>query len=384
MRAVHFGAGNIGRGFIGQILFRSNYEICFVDVNETLVNLLQTRHEYTVSLADESHETMVVRNVTALSGNDMENVAEAIAQADLVTTAVGVNILKHIAPTISAGIALRITRKAPPLHVIACENAIKASSQLKEHIYTQLTDDLKAQAERFTAFPNAAVDRIVPVQHNDDPLHVTVEPFFEWIIDRSQMIGKFTPLRGVHYVDDLLPYIERKLFTVNTGHCCAAYLGYLSGQTTIQQALADPGICDQVTQVMEETGALLVAKHNFDANDHKRYINKIVARFRNPYLTDEVVRVGRSPIRKLSPNDRLVKPALEAYNRGFSIDHLTAAIAAGLLFDFPGDPEAVELQQTIQEKGLSQAITYYTQIEPGHPVHQLVLDQVRQLQSKSQ
>lgn len=383
MKAVHFGAGNIGRGFIGLLLSRSGYEVCFVDVNDTLVSQLQQRGEYTVTLATEAHDAAVVSGVTAINGKDLDQVAEAVANADLVTTAVGVTILKHIAAGIARGIELRLSRSGAPLHVIACENAIGGSSQLKEHVYSHLSEALRGKADQFVAFPDAAVDRIVPIQHHEDPLKVTVEPFYEWVVDRSSMIEGFTEVKGVHYVDELTPYIERKLFTVNTGHCTAAYLGYLKGFSTIQESMADEEITLQVRQVLEETGELLVKKYGFDPVEHKAYIHKILDRFRNPYLTDEVERVGRSPIRKLSPNDRLVRPALQAFELGIQPNQLALAMAAALLFDNAEDSEAVELQSAIQALGVSRAVTQYTGVPEEHPVHALILNHVHQLKQKA-
>jgi mannitol-1-phosphate 5-dehydrogenase len=384
MRAIHFGAGNIGRGFIGLLLTRSGYEVCFVDVNDTLVSLLQQRGEYSVSLANESNETTQVSHVTALNGKDIEKVAQAVANADLITTAVGVNILKHIAEGIAKGIEIRVGKTTAPLHVIACENAIGGSTQLKEHVYAHLSEEARSKADKQVAFPDAAVDRIVPIQHHEDPLQVTVEPFYEWVVDRSAMIPGFKEIEGVHYVDKLEPYIERKLFTVNTGHCSAAYLGYLQGFSTIQETMADPDITSQVQQVLGVTGALLVDKYKFDVGEHEAYIHKILDRFRNPYLTDEVVRVGRSPIRKLSSNDRLVRPALQALERGIDTRYLGMVMAAALLFDYEEDPEAVELQAAIQSMGLSDAITKYTGIAEEHPIHAIIREQYGRLQKQVQ
>jgi mannitol-1-phosphate 5-dehydrogenase len=295
-----------------------------------------------------------------------------------VTTAVGVNILKHIAEGIARGIEKRITLNHEPLHVIACENAIGGSSQLKEHVYSHLSEEIRLKADEHAAFPDAAVDRIVPIQHHEDPLHVTVEPFYEWVVDRSGIIKGFKEIEGVHYVDELEPYIERKLFTVNTGHCCAAYLGYLKGYSTIQQTMKDSLITSKVEKVMEETGALLVNKYGFDPGEHKHYRDTILDRFRNPYLTDEVVRVGRSPIRKLSPNDRLVLPALQAFERGIEPQNLAMAMAAALRFDVEEDPEALELQESIRTLGVSETVTKYTGIAAGHPVYALIMEQYDQ------
>lgn len=380
MKAVHFGAGNIGRGFIGLLLSQAGYEVCFVDVNEAFVAQLKERGEYPVTLASDGQETVLVKNVTALSSvTQADEVAAAIAEADLVTTAVGVSILKHIAGVVAEGIQRRVAVSDLPLHVIACENAIGGSAQLKELVYAKLDEVTRAKADASVAFPNAAVDRIVPLQQHEDILKVVVEPFYEWVVDASQMIPGYTPVEGVHYVENLEPYIERKLFTVNTGHCSAAYLGYLRGYETIQQAMADEGLTGLVREVLEETGAVLVQKHGFDKAEHSKYIDKNLERFRNPALTDEVSRVGRSPIRKLSPNDRLVSPALQAYERGLSYKALTRSMAGALLFQASDDPEAVELQAAIAELGAEAALTKYTGLAANHEVHQSVMAEYAKL-----
>lgn len=380
MRAVHFGAGNIGRGFIGLILSQAGYEVIFSDVNDSLVELLQKKKSYSVRLANEEQETFNVTNVTAINGKNLEDVARAVAEADLVTTAVGVNILKHIAAGIAKGIEIRIERGAAPLHIIACENAIGGSTQLKEQVYVHLSEDLRAKVDGSIAFPDAAVDRIVPIQHNEDPLQVTVEPFYEWVVDESQMLEGFPRIEGIHYVKHLEPYIERKLFTVNTGHCSAAYLGYLHGFTTIQDAMANSQIASLVRHVMHETGALLIKKHGFDLAQHEQYIDKILNRFINPHLIDEVTRVGRSPIRKLSSNDRLVRPALQAYKLGMKPTYLAMAMAAAFLFKDQEDPEAVEIQADLRKLGIAQTITKYTSIGEDHLIHEMIKTQYEQLQ----
>ncbi|WP_424767847.1 mannitol-1-phosphate 5-dehydrogenase [Paenibacillus sp. sgz302251] len=374
MKALHFGAGNIGRGFIGLLLSQSGYEVIFSDVNKSLIAELQQRGEYTVTLASDADEQLLVTDVTAIDGTNMDAVASAVAEADLVTTAVGVNILKHIAAGIARGIEKRIANGAGQLHIIACENAIGGSTQLKEHVYGHLDEAAKAKASEVIAFPDAAVDRIVPIQHHEDPLAVTVEPFYEWVVDASAMFEGYRPVEGVHYVENLLPYIERKLFTVNTGHCAAAYLGSLKGYETIQQAMADDSIVNEVKATLKETGAVLVIRYGFDKTEHDKYIEKIIGRFRNDHLTDEVTRVGRSPIRKLSPNDRLVKPALQAHELEIEPKQLAKVMAAALVFANSDDPESVELGQSIRDKGVGQTVTDITSIPEGHPVYNLILE----------
>ncbi|CUH96533.1 Mannitol-1-phosphate 5-dehydrogenase [Propionispora sp. 2/2-37] len=382
MLAVHYGAGNIGRGFIGQLLYRAGYEVCFVDVNQELVEEINRRKEYTVMLAAEDHAACTVKNIRAIDGRDEEAVAREIVAADLVTTAIGPNILKFIAPIIARGIALRLQQGGKPLNVIACENMIGGSSTLKSFVYGALSEQEKKTAAEKIGFPDAAVDRIVPLQKNEDKLLVTVEPFYEWVVNQSQVIGKVPAIEGVTYVDDLKPYIERKLFTVNTGHATVAYLGYLYGFDSIDRAIQDTHILSLTEKVLQETGAMLVAKYGFDKENHQAYINKIINRFKNPHITDEVTRVGRSPLRKLSPNDRLVSPAVQALRYGISPSGLAIVIAAALSFDYKQDPEAVEVQVSIREAGLEKTIEKYTGVAADSPLFTDIVENYQKLKAR--
>ena len=163
MRAVHFGAGNIGRGFIGQLLHESGYDITFVDVRDDVVNALKTEGRYDVILADEGEEQIPVDRVTALhSGCDAEEVTERLVEADLVTTAVGPSILPLIAPAIAKGLLERARLGGAPVNVIACENMVGASQALRGFVMEHVPDENAEEIEKVAGFPNAAVDRIVP------------------------------------------------------------------------------------------------------------------------------------------------------------------------------------------------------------------------------
>ena len=381
MLAVHFGAGNIGRGFIGNLLYHSGYETCFVDVNREIVDLLNEKSEYRVVLAEPSQEEVVIKNVRAInSALNPEQVIDAIAEADLVTTAIGPNILPFISSLVADGLRKRIERTDKPLNIIACENMIGGTSFLNEKIYETLSADEISLFDKRFGFPDSAVDRIVPNQVNEDKLMVKVEPFYEWVVEEPKIIGEKPPVKGITYVQELVPFIERKLFTVNTGHALAAYFGYHFGMDTINRAMENMQIKELVEGSLKESGAFLVKKYGFNEEDHNKYIEKIIGRFSNAYIVDEVTRVGRSPIRKLGPNDRLISPARQ-YAEVFGTEpaFLLKGIAAALSYDVQSDEEAVQVQTTIREQGIEAAIEKYTELDSTSILFKGIVEQYQQL-----
>jgi mannitol-1-phosphate 5-dehydrogenase len=259
--------------------------------------------------------------------------------------------------------------------VIACENMIGGSQALRTSVMEHVPQE--RAVDEVAGFPNAAVDRIVPEQATGG-IDVLVEPFFEWTVDASQVKGERPDVPGITYVDDLGPYIERKLLTVNTGHSAAAYLGYARERETIDAALEDDQIYEVASKTLEETGLLLVREHGFDPEKHSEYIEKVLARFTNPRISDDVTRVARAPIRKLGRNERFVSPALRLLEMGHEPVHLATVIGAVLRYDHHTDKEARELQETIRAEGDRSALARYAGIDEDHPLVDLVVEGPRQ------
>lgn len=363
---VHFGAGNIGRGFIGEVLNQNGIKVAFVDVNSTIIDALNERGQYTIEEADEDVNLIAVDNVYGINNQtDPEKVVEQIVEADLITTAIGPKILPYIAPLIAEGIVKRRSLgKTDFIDVVACENMIGGSSFLKNEVEKHIKDAESLEyMNTYIGFPDAAVDRIVPMQSHEDVLKVTVEPYKEWVISKEGLKNPELNLTGVHYVDNLEPYIERKLFTVNTGHATTAYNGSFAGYKTIDESLTDETVRQQVRSVLEETGALMVSKWGFDEKEHHAYIDKIISRFENVRLSDDVTRVGRTPIRKLGFDERFIRPIREAHERGLSIDSLVMTVGKALVYNDANDEESVELRMRLKEEPAKQVIRDITGLE---------------------
>jgi mannitol-1-phosphate 5-dehydrogenase len=375
MKSIHFGAGNIGRGFIGKLLADAGIKVTFADVDEKVINLLNTLNTYNVKVVGAECKTEVVSGVNAINSTSEELVA-LISETDLITTAVGPNVLVIIANKIAQGLALRFDAKNEQfLNIIACENMIRGTTFLKAEVYKHLDEKYHEQAERLIGFVDSAVDRIVPPSESDDPLEVTVESFSEWIVDEQQFRGEIPVIEGMQKTDNLMAFIERKLFTLNTGHIMTAYLGALAGHETVKDAIDDDAICSQVKQAMQESGEVLINRYGFERDAHNAYIDKIIGRFANPYLHDEIDRVGRQPIRKLGENDRLVKPLLGTIEYATANDMLLKGIAAAFKYKNSDDPQAIELQSSLEEIGFIATLSKYT----GLPADSKEAIQIEQL-----
>jgi mannitol-1-phosphate 5-dehydrogenase len=384
-KAVHFGGGNIGRGFIAELFHETGYEIVFVDVLDSIIDALQKADSYTVTEVDEKGEkSKTIKNYRAINSKyNEQDVVKEISEADVVTCAVGPNILKFIAPVIAKAIKARTMDK--PLAVIACENAINATDTLAgfikdpKNMDAETLNNLAAKAE----FGNSAIDRIVPTQPPDAGLNVVIESFYEWCVETTGFASGHPKINGVHWVDDLEPYIERKLFTVNTSHATAAYFGHHKGFRTIHESLADPEIKAAVHEALEETSNLIIQKHRVSKEDQEKYINSIIARISNPALGDVTDRVGRAPLRKLSRKERFIGPAAQLAGNNEKVDGLLKGVEMALRFqNVEGDEESAELAKIMSSLSATEATQKLTGLETSHPLFKKIVPIVEKVQGE--
>ena len=357
-KVVQFGAGNIGRGFLGQLFYESGYEIVFVEVRDEIVNLLNQRKGYALRIVGDAPYEIEIKNIRSVNGKDVQAVAREIADADLLGTAVGANALKFIAPLIVEGFKLRIKKgNLRPLNIIICENLMNACQIFKQMVLENLEASCRKYVDEKFGFVEAVVSRMVPVipaeLSSTDPLLILAEAYKELPVDKLGFRGEVPEIVGVKPIDNFHAYEERKLFTHNAGHAIAAYLGYKKGYTYIYEAVKDEEVHRIVLgAIMDESGRALIKKHGFIKEDYEAHVQDLIHRFSNVALGDTVARVGKDPIRKLRPDDRLIGGAKLALEYGIKPENFVRGIKSAMSYDNPEDKEAVELQRMLKEKGL--------------------------------
>jgi mannitol-1-phosphate 5-dehydrogenase len=308
---------------------------------------------------------------------DEEQAIEEIRTASIVTTSVWAQNLARIAPLLAKGLRARLESEAPRINVLACENAMYNSDILRREVLQLgvLSDDEIMAA---AAFPNTVVDRLVMEATRDGEKLIDVTGYFELVIEKNKLVDAAEqPIEGAVYAEDLLGYLERKLYCVNCGHAWAGFVGNVAGFTMIKDVFTDPVLVAQVREAMMESAVLLAKRHGFTLEELEAYVDSAIKRFQAPGIADTVARVSRSPIRKLGPDERLVGPAVQCEELGLDNTRLLQGIAAAFLYDDPEDEQSVELQAYIRENGIEDAVTHYTGIQPGTRMHGVIVDMVR-------
>ena len=363
-KAIMYGGGNIGRGFIGKVFADSGYEVVFLDIMQGLIDEMNSRGQYNVRIvSNEGEVDTVVKPVRAVNSTT-EQAIEEIVTCDIMATAVGVNILPRIAPVIAKGVVARMEKSGKPLDIILCENQLEADILMRGWIYECLNDEQKAWADKNLGLIEASIGRMVPPltpeMKAQDSLLICVEPYCELPVDKDAFKGEIPDLVGLIPYTPFEFYIKRKLFLHNGGHAVCAYLGNLKGYEYIWQAIADPEIYETAKAAMNCSAQALIKKFGEEIRENvENNVVDLLFRFQNKALKDTVARVGADPVRKLRRNDRIVGAALFAMEQGVDPSPIIRGIVAGLKFNMPGDATAPEVQAALKEQGIDYVIEKY-------------------------
>ena len=383
---VQFGAGNIGRSFLGQLFSRGGYEVVFVDINDRLVEALNQRRAYRVVVKhpDGRDEILNIENVCAIHARDEEAVAQALAKARIAAISVGQHALPFVLPVIAKGLALRGNR---PLDIILAENLPNAAAFCRAALAKCLPADYPF--DPLLGLVETSIGKMVPLMREEDlrkdPLWVFAEPYNDLILDRLAFRNPVPNVRGLKTVDHIQAYVERKLYIHNLGHSAAAYLGYRGNPSTdfIWEVLDRPGMLGEVKEAMMQAAAALCREHpeDFTLRDLEEHADDLLDRFRNRALGDTVHRAGRDLYRKLSRNDRLVGAILLGKKHGVPTHAISRVVAAAVHFRkgdergllFPDDLRFVEEDFPL---GLMHILTRVSGLSPENPKDKSALDEI--------
>jgi len=338
MKAVIFGAGNIGRSLVGYLFSKSGYEVVFIDVVDEIVRALNERKKYRIIIRDVSPETVWVENVRAVNARDVEKVIDEIATADIIATAVGASNLPSIYETIARGLIKRYDLGKGAIDILICENLRESSKIFREGLLKFLPEDYPIDS--MVGLVETCIGKMVPLiseeEKKSDVLMVVAEAYNKIIADAKAFKC------GIPKVEDIIPkenikaYVDQKIFIHNMGHAITAYLGFITDPNMkyIWEAISNPHIHEVVKRAMWESGESLILEYpkEFNRESMGEYIEDLIRRFNNKALGDTIYRVGRDLPRKLSRNDRLIGALLLDMKHSIRPIYTSIGTAAAFLF----------------------------------------------------
>ena len=338
-KLVLFGAGKIGRSFVGQLFSRSGYEVVFVDISEPIIEALNKRGFYNVIIKGDKEETIKVTNVRGVLASDKEKVAEEVSTADIVATSVGNNALPHIIPLIAEGLIKRYSKdRNLPLDIIIAENMRDAAEYFKKEIVKIVGNDYPLK--KLVGLVETSIGKMVPIMSkkdiDEDILQIFAESYNSLILDKKSFKNPIPNVKGLSPKDNMKAWVDRKSFIHNLGHATTSYLGYLYDKKIVYlyEALAVKELYSQTKETMMQALEILMKEYpgEFTKKDLEDHIDNLLKRFMNKALGDTIYRVGRDMLRKLGPEDRLVGAIKKGLKHNMNVDRILYALVCGFYF----------------------------------------------------
>lgn len=377
-KVMIIGAGASGRGHLGQLLFEEGFDnLVFVDKNESLVNQLNLNHRYDVRLlkpGQASERICEVTGIKAIYRYDEKAVIDEFLKCDIILTSVIAENLSDVSQVIAKAVQLKFAlNDTKYVNIICCENLDNASSYFKQLVQEKLLEDELAFAKKFVAFPDAMISRVVPIPKGN-LLKIVAEEYNEWTVNKNAIIGTRFDISSVNLIDNLPARLERKLWIHNGGHAALAYTANLKRIQYIHEALADSQTTALALAVLDELGNCIIHKHGFKEADVREYQADLGKRGAIAEMKDDVRRVIRDPIRKLGRRDRLVAPAIYAFQNKLPSNSIIQAIVNATFYESADDSESMQMTQFIQAKGFAYFVNEFMGLNDIPALAQMIIE----------
>ncbi len=367
-KMVLFGAGRIGRSFIGQLFSLGGFEVVFIDVEKSIIDELNSKQYYNVIIKAEREEVIHVENVRGIHTGNVGEIAREIAAASILAISVGSAGLDATIPLIAGGLIARYEAYGgKPLDIIIAENLRNAEDYVKKRLRENLPDWYPLDS--LVGLVETSIGKMVPIMTRkdmeEDILRVFAEPYNTLILDKIAFKNPIPPVPGLAPKENMKAWVDRKLFIHNLGHVSAAYCGYhhYPELVYLHEVLEHDSVRAFTRAAMHQSAVILDALYPgvFTKEHFHDHIEDLISRFRNKALGDTVFRVGCDLRRKLGADDRLMAPFHAGIRLGLPVNKIAEAIWYGTLFRardenghiFKGDAEFIKM---VRDRGLKETL----------------------------
>ena len=377
-KALIFGAGKIGRGFIAHLLHVSDYSVSFVDVQETVINHMREYKAYPVNIlgAEDKNATIPVEAAWLLS--DMDEVSGAVAESDIIFASVGGQNLALLGPVLAKGLEKRFSENPEAdLNIVVCENYHKPAQIVRNAVLERLEPRYHDAFNEHVGIAETQIQRSViePTEEmvREHPLSLKAQDWWVLPVDADALKKPLPEVTGMKFIENFANALQRKLFTYNATNAVVCYLGYLKGHELLADAALDEEIIGITHRSWNESNPAIVKLLGYTDDEQKEFAEAAMGKYQKREIVDPIERNARDPLRKLGRNDRLVGPACMAMEAGINPEVYAYVIAAALYYDHPDDPRAQTLQQMIREKGVAAVLETVCGLPAGNELHKMIL-----------
>ena len=380
-----WGAGKIGRGFIADLFYKARYQLTFVDSDQKLIHLLNSKKQYTLvnipSIGEK--EEVIIQDFNAFHTTEKDQIFQKLSECSFLSLVVYPSAFEPVAKDLAQIIKKRSQMKIDrPLDILLSTNIFHPSKKLHQYICNELSPSGKAYFNQYIGLVNTLIIRMCieapPEMKEKDPLIVLTNGYPELTLERDAFKGEPPNFKGLIYTTNIAQEEIRKLYTYNTIHAVYAYLGKLKGYQYIIESIQDDGIQKMAEEALHESSRALQKEFGFSDEEMQEWNKRVLKNMANPILKDKIDRVGADPIRKLQRDDRLIGPALLCIKHDIQPVFLIKAIAAAFHFSAPEDQSSMAIQNYLQKHSIEEAIQEFCHLDKESEFIQNIAHQYRQ------
>jgi len=388
MHATIIGGGRIGRGFVASLLKRNQVEANFFDADQELVKNFEQNSSYTVHVLGNEEENTIVNGYKIYHIDNKQAWANELNRTDIIFTAVGGKNLASLGKTIGKNYQQALAKeRVPSFILITCENWMTPAEDLQQAIEEQLTDTEKnifwRNVDVTQSVIRASGTSAPNGEETTNPLDTWVQDYWVLPVDGKRIQNHQSPnWNYFEFKDDFGEMLAQKIYTNNTSVALIAYLGYLKGIKYVADAANDPEIEPILEMGYEEINKALIYSLGVSEKSQLEFSRVAEAKYKDYSIVDEIIRIGRDPIRKLALDDRLIGPANMALDAGINPKAISLATAAAIYFDYSKDPSSVELKRIRETQGVDAVLEEVCSIPRDSILANLIKESISELKER--
>jgi mannitol-1-phosphate 5-dehydrogenase len=367
-RVVIIGPGKLGCGYLAPLFLAAGWHTVLVARTPERADWIRACGGFRVRRAPGGESDFRSSAAIAFGGPEFQ---QAVAEADLVVTTVGVENVVSLGSGLAFGLGAR--SRTAPIDVWVVENA---------NVAPVLENAVRRAASRTSValppvgFAGAIAYPIVSCgDWNGEAAPTFVRDGGDGLlVDSTRLLRPLPEIAGLRATRKYEARLREKLFVFGAGHALCAYLGACCGYQRLDEAAHDPLLRTVVKECLLEARSALEHSYPDLDDDGWAAVTEAMHRYENEGLRDPIRRVARSPIRKLAPDGPLVGGArLVRRVFGRVSTPYALGIASGLLYRDEADVQAHKLAVMLRRQRVDEVVHRVCGLDPADALFRAIV-----------